>query len=119
MNDSFGLSSDAKAALLARLAHRPSTAQPELTAEPKPPLGRPEVTGEIAMVRRAGEALRIRNPFFRAHDGVAGATSLIDGQGYDNFVSYNYLGLNGDPRVNRAVKDAIDRYGTSVSASRA
>ena len=118
MNDSFGLSGDAKAALLARVANRRPVAQPEPAAEPKLPLGAPEVMAEIAMVRRAGEALGIRNPFFRAHDGIAGATSVIDGVPYDNFVSYNYLGLNGDPRVNQAAKDAIDHYGTSVSASR-
>ena len=70
------------------------------------------------MVRRAGEALGIRNPFFRPHEGISGATAVIDGKTYDNFVSYNYIGLNGDPRVSQAAKDAIDRYGTSVSASR-
>jgi 8-amino-7-oxononanoate synthase len=35
-----------------------------------------------------------------------------------NYSSYNYLGLNGHPEVNEAVKAAIDRYGTSASASR-
>ncbi|WP_404711417.1 aminotransferase class I/II-fold pyridoxal phosphate-dependent enzyme [Sphingomonas sp. MMS24-J13] len=118
MNNSFGLSGDAKAALLARLANRRPATTVEPVPEPKPPLGKPEVASEIAMVRRAGEALGIRNPFFRAHEGIAGATSVIDGRTYDNFVSYNYLGLNGDPRVADAAKEAIDRYGTSVSASR-
>jgi 8-amino-7-oxononanoate synthase len=32
--------------------------------------------------------------------------------------SYNYLGMSGDPAVAAAAKAAIDRYGTSVSASR-
>jgi 8-amino-7-oxononanoate synthase len=118
MTDSFGLSGDAKAALLARLANRRPATAAEPVPEPKLPLGDPGVVGEIAMVRRAGEALGIRNPFFRAHDGIAGATSVIGGKTYDNFVSYNYLGLNGDPRVADAAKEAIDRYGTSVSASR-
>jgi 8-amino-7-oxononanoate synthase len=35
-----------------------------------------------------------------------------------NFGSYNYLGLNGDPRVQAAAKAAIDRHGVSASASR-
>jgi 8-amino-7-oxononanoate synthase len=35
-----------------------------------------------------------------------------------NFSSYDYLGLNGHPKVVAAAKDAIDRFGTSVSASR-
>ncbi|MBV8186962.1 MAG: aminotransferase class I/II-fold pyridoxal phosphate-dependent enzyme, partial [Alphaproteobacteria bacterium] len=34
------------------------------------------------------------------------------------FSSYDYLGLNGHPEVTAAAKQAIDRYGTSVSASR-
>ncbi|HWI87598.1 MAG TPA: aminotransferase class I/II-fold pyridoxal phosphate-dependent enzyme [Sphingomonas sp.] len=117
MSDDFGLSGDAKAKLLARLSSR-APVQPEERTHPKAPLGRPEVAADLAMVKRAGEALGIRNPFFRAHEGVAGARTIIDGECFDNFVSYNYLGLNGDPRVNRAAKDAIDQYGTSVSASR-
>ncbi len=42
----------------------------------------------------------------------------IAGIQYINFASYNYLGLSGDPRVSLAAKQAIDKYGTSVSASR-
>ncbi|WP_116090590.1 aminotransferase class I/II-fold pyridoxal phosphate-dependent enzyme [Sphingomonas crusticola] len=117
MSDKFGLSGDAKAKLLARLSNR-APAQQEERARVKPSLGRPEVVADLNMVKRAGEALAIRNPYFRPHEGVAGAHTVIDGKSYDNFVSYNYLGLNGDPRVNQAAKDAIDLYGTSVSASR-
>jgi len=117
MSDNFGLSGDAKAKLLARLSNR-APAQTEAHAPIKPALGRPEVMADLSMVRRAGEALGIRNPYFRPHDGISGATASIDGKVYDNFVSYNYIGLNGDPRVSQAAKDAVDRYGTSVSASR-
>ncbi len=60
----------------------------------------------------------IENPYFRVHSGIAGAQTTIENRSYDNFVSYNYLGLNGDERVSDAAKYAIDRYGTSVSASR-
>ena len=35
-----------------------------------------------------------------------------------NWSSYNYLGLSGDPNVSKAAQAAIERYGTSVSASR-
>jgi 8-amino-7-oxononanoate synthase len=58
------------------------------------------------------------NPFFRVHQGIASSTTLIDGEALINFSSYNYLGLCGDPDVSGAAKDAIDRFGTSVSASR-
>lgn len=62
--------------------------------------------------------LGVSNPYFRVHEGVGGATTLIDGRLHINFSSYNYLGLAGHPRVNKAARDAIDRYGTSASASR-
>jgi 8-amino-7-oxononanoate synthase len=118
MTDSFGLSGAAKAQLFARLAARQPGPHVEALPEPKAPLGSSEVTGDIRMVQRIGEALGIANPYFRVQEGIPGARSTIDGRVYDNFVSYNYLGLNGDPRVAAAAKDAIDRYGTSVSASR-
>lgn len=73
---------------------------------------------KVALPQAAARKLGIDNPFFRVHQGIAGAMTMIDGRPYINFSSYNYLGLSGDPRVNQAAKDAIDRYGTSASASR-
>ena len=73
---------------------------------------------EMLVPKAAAERLRVRNPFFIAHDGVAGAVTRIEGREYFNFSSYNYGGLAGHPAINRAAKDAIDRYGTSASASR-
>ncbi|MEM7132754.1 MAG: MupA/Atu3671 family FMN-dependent luciferase-like monooxygenase [Chloroflexota bacterium] len=60
----------------------------------------------------------VRNPYFRAHEGINANITLIDGQELSNFSSYNYLGMSGDPQVSQATKDAIDHHGTSVSASR-
>jgi len=60
----------------------------------------------------------LTNPFFKLHEGLAGAQTVIDGNRYVNFASYNYLGYSGHPVVSEASKAAIDRYGTSVSASR-
>lgn len=73
---------------------------------------------KMLVPKAAADRLGLRNPFFIAHDGVAGAVTRIDGREYINFSSYNYLGLSGHPAVNKAAKDAIDRYGTSASASR-
>lgn len=73
---------------------------------------------QLRIIQEGAAKLGISSPFFRIHEGVAGATTRIDGRDYLNFASYNYLGLCGDPRVNAAAKQAIDRYGTSVSASR-
>ncbi|WP_406211113.1 aminotransferase class I/II-fold pyridoxal phosphate-dependent enzyme [Kitasatospora sp. NBC_01560] len=57
-------------------------------------------------------------PYFRVHQGTIRDTTEIGGRPYLSFGSYNYLGLSGHPVVNRAVHEAVDRYGTSVSASR-
>ena len=122
----FGLSAQAKARLIEKLT---SAAASRITAAPPP---RPaadrddarldvadlESYRELRMIEEAADYLGIADPFFRMHDGVAGAETVINGQRYLNFASYNYIGLNGDPRVTAAAKAAIDRYGTSVSASR-
>jgi 8-amino-7-oxononanoate synthase len=73
---------------------------------------------KILVAQGAGKRLGLANPFFKVHEGVAGATAKIEGRILVNFSSYNYLGLAGHPRINRAAKDAIERYGTSASASR-
>jgi 8-amino-7-oxononanoate synthase len=66
----------------------------------------------------AAEMAGIVNPFFRLHDGRVGDTTAADGRQLVNFASYDYLGLNGSPEVSAAAKAAIDRFGTSVGASR-
>lgn len=60
----------------------------------------------------------VRNPFFSVHEGRIGDTTQIDGRELISFASYNYLGLSGHPDVNASAKAAIDKFGTSVSASR-
>ncbi|MGZ9935372.1 aminotransferase class I/II-fold pyridoxal phosphate-dependent enzyme [Streptomyces sp. NC-S4] len=58
------------------------------------------------------------NPYFRVHEGSIRDTTVIGGRTLLSFGSYNYLGLSGHPAVDEAVHRAVDRYGTSVSASR-
>lgn len=62
--------------------------------------------------------LGIENPYFRVNETITNNRTIINGRDMVSFSSYNYLGLSGDPRVSQAAKDAIDKYGTSVSASR-
>ncbi|MDX3537311.1 aminotransferase class I/II-fold pyridoxal phosphate-dependent enzyme [Streptomyces sp. MB09-01] len=57
-------------------------------------------------------------PYFRVHEGNIRDTTVIGGRAYLSFGSYNYLGISGHPAVNEAAHRAVDRYGTSVSASR-
>jgi 8-amino-7-oxononanoate synthase len=119
MSGRTGLSDAVKGQLLARLASRRATPAVAVeTPEAAPPLGHAPVLAEIDLLHRAAERLGLHTPYFREHAAIAGAVTRIGGRDYDNFASYNYLGLNGDPRVSQAAKDAIDRFGTSVSASR-
>jgi 8-amino-7-oxononanoate synthase len=63
-------------------------------------------------------AMGIENPYFHVHERVTNDTTRIGGRELLNFSAYNYLGLSGDEDVERAVMEAVHRYGTSVSASR-
>jgi 8-amino-7-oxononanoate synthase len=58
------------------------------------------------------------NPYLKVNDQIKPNTTVINGRECINFSAYNYLGMSGDPRVSEAAKQAIDTFGTSVSASR-
>jgi 8-amino-7-oxononanoate synthase len=117
-----GLSSTDKASLLQRLTGH---AKNEARAPAAPKSGyKPDDLSDLEsydqfkIVRSAAGVLGISDPYFRVHDGIAGAETSIEGNSFINFSSYNYLGLNGHREISEAAKQAIDRYGTSVSASR-
>jgi 8-amino-7-oxononanoate synthase len=63
-------------------------------------------------------ALGINNPFFTPQEALNSNTTIVAGRELINYATYNYIGMSGDPIVSQAAKDAIDHYGTSVSASR-
>ncbi len=67
---------------------------------------------------KLGRLLGIENPFFRSTEGPQGRMTLIDGRPCLNFAWCDYLGLSQHPDMIEASKAAIDRYGTSISASR-
>jgi len=73
---------------------------------------------QIRIINDGAARMGIDNPFFKVHEGIAGASTRIGGQEYINYASYNYLDLCGHPETSAAAKAAIDSYGTSVSASR-
>jgi acyl carrier protein len=72
----------------------------------------------LQQIMRGMKARGIDNPYFRMHEGAAADAAISEGREVITFSRYNYLGMSGDPFVSQAAKDAIDRYGTSVSASR-
>lgn len=57
-------------------------------------------------------------PFFRPLDLNDGPEAEIDGKRVIMFGSNNYLGLTTHEKVRSAAKDAIDRFGTSMTGSR-
>ena len=79
-----------------------------------------DFAGYRALQRRfhdlAGTGMDI--PFFQPRDGVSHSVIRREGHSLISYSGYNYLGLNGHPAVTAAAKNAIDKYGTSASASR-
>ncbi|MBW4464882.1 MAG: aminotransferase class I/II-fold pyridoxal phosphate-dependent enzyme [Pegethrix bostrychoides GSE-TBD4-15B] len=61
---------------------------------------------------------QLGNPFFELHEGTARDTTQVQDRVLISYSSYNYLGMSGNPTVSAAAQQAIERYGTSVSASR-
>ncbi|MEX2160404.1 MAG: aminotransferase class I/II-fold pyridoxal phosphate-dependent enzyme [Anaerolineales bacterium] len=47
-----------------------------------------------------------------------GARVLVHGREMGMFASYSYLGLIGHPKINKAAKDAVDKYGTGTHGVR-
>jgi 8-amino-7-oxononanoate synthase len=123
----FGLSAQAKALLIEKLSSGAPVRSPRAGRRTGPKdddgaarldVSKLEGFREIRMIREAAEFLGISDPFFRVHEGIAGAETVIGGRRFVNYASYNYVGLNGHPDIVSAAKAAMDRYGTSVSASR-
>ncbi|WP_051897912.1 aminotransferase class I/II-fold pyridoxal phosphate-dependent enzyme [Sciscionella sediminilitoris] len=95
--------------------------EPAPAAHYDPDTARIESFPEVAAIERRLSEISgngMPNPYFRTHQGNLRDTTEIDGRRFYSFSSYNYLGLSGDPEVNAAVRDAVSRYGSSVSGSR-
>jgi 8-amino-7-oxononanoate synthase len=73
---------------------------------------------QLQIQRVVAQRAGVENPFFMLHEGIARDTTVIGNRQYLNFATYNYIDLNGDPRIVEAAALAAQRYGTSASASR-
>jgi 8-amino-7-oxononanoate synthase len=115
-----GLDADARQRLIAQARQRPTPLRAVPTPAPvrATPFDRLPDYDTLTKMRAVGAMMGVANPFYRSHDGHASATSMIDGVEVINFASYDYLGLNADPRPAAAAHAAIDTYGVSPSASR-
>ncbi|SNY54945.1 8-amino-7-oxononanoate synthase [Pseudooceanicola antarcticus] len=100
----------------ARVPERPRKAE---VSGPRPQ-GLKELEGfrQLQMLEQAGAAIGLGSPYFRLHEGHAQSRSQIAGAEVLNFGSYDYLGLNADPRPRQAAMSALERYGVSASGSR-
>ncbi|MDW8443069.1 MAG: aminotransferase class I/II-fold pyridoxal phosphate-dependent enzyme [Acetobacteraceae bacterium] len=116
--DRFGLSPEERTSLIERLARRRTVERTAVERGTGRDFSTLPLSRQLAAARDAAESLGLDNPYFREHEGRAGARTRIAGREVLNFASYDYLGLNGHPAVVAAAKEAIDRYGVSTSASR-
>lgn len=95
-----------------------SAAEPAMRRRPPPAFEALPEFQEIEAHRLTGAQFGIDDLFYRPHEAAAGARSRIEGRELVNFASYDYLGLNRDPRLIEAAKAALDQFAVSASASR-
>jgi 8-amino-7-oxononanoate synthase len=98
-------------------AHAAEAPTLDVPRETFDPAAFPEVEALDQRLQMA-ELIGLKNPYFTLHLGTARNRSNVNGVEMINFSSYNYLGFSGHPQVVGAAQRAIERYGTSVSASR-
>ncbi|MFB6931342.1 aminotransferase class I/II-fold pyridoxal phosphate-dependent enzyme [Streptomyces chartreusis] len=77
----------------------------------------PEVLASLERTQRIAST-STHNPYFLQHEGTIRDTTRVGDRELISFSSYNYLGLSGHPAVAAAIAEAVDRYGSSVSAAR-
>lgn len=73
---------------------------------------------ELKARLQVADVLGVANPYFRIPQSAEGSSVAPGANKEINFSSYNYVNNSGDPIVSAAAKAAIEKYGTSVSASR-
>ncbi|NDK33932.1 aminotransferase class I/II-fold pyridoxal phosphate-dependent enzyme [Rhodovulum sulfidophilum] len=99
---------------------------PRNVAAPKPAAagsGRADFTThpayrQVAVAQSAARALELENPFFRETHALEGTRVRIGERWVENFSGYDYLSINGDPRLAAAVGAAVAEFGVSARASR-
>lgn len=125
----FGLSGSDRTALLSRLKSAGSASlRPQAGRMLEAVIWRPDAKmtkfeefpayKQLKMEQSVASRAGILNPFFQCHDGIAKAETRIKGETFLNFSTYDYLDMNGHPALEAAGFEAMQRWGTSASASR-
>jgi len=79
------------------------------------------VVGRVKAITERLDHLQAEGLYFYNQPATelrGGARAIINGRDMGMYASYSYLGLIGHPRINKAAKDAIDRYGTGTHGVR-
>ena len=79
------------------------------------------VVGRVKAITERLDLLQENDLYFYnmpATELRGGARAIFNGRDMGMYASYSYLGLIGHPRINKAAKDAIDRYGTGTHGVR-
>ncbi|WP_369387666.1 aminotransferase class I/II-fold pyridoxal phosphate-dependent enzyme [Streptomyces sp. CG1] len=71
-----------------------------------------EIQGRIRQIEASGA-----NAYGRVHEGFNSGRISMDGREVVNYSAFNYLALSQHPRLIAAAKEAVERYGTSCSAT--
>src|SRR4051812_192633 len=99
-----------------------STAQPQPDATnghlPVAPLAIPNPFQGLRRYQNVGDRHGMSAHFFESNEQILGREVQINGRYGVSFSSYDYLGYSSEPRVRNAVREAVDRFGTSASGSR-
>src|SRR3972149_2843323 len=75
----------------------------------------------VTAMKNRGDGFRRDGLYFYnqpASELHGGARVVVNGREMGMYASYSYLGLVGHPRINKAAKEAIDRYGTGTHGVR-
>lgn len=73
---------------------------------------------KLELQQTLAKKIDLESPYFVEHDSLSSDTAIIGNRKVINFGTYNYLDLNGHPRVIEAAYEAMKTFGTSASASR-
>lgn len=71
----------------------------------------------IRQYRMLARAWGVKEPFFKVQESRSNMSVTIEGQRLVNFAWTDYLGFSDHPEVLRAARNAIDTFGSCISAS--
>jgi 8-amino-7-oxononanoate synthase len=80
------------------------------------PIARIDGDGQLGKLRELRESGLM--PYFRLAESTVAAETVVEGRPRIMLGSANYLGLADHPEVIRGAREAIDRYGSTITGSR-